>query len=48
MKIGILEAGHSPTEVKNKVGDYSKMFENLFSGLGFEFKSYDIEAMVFE
>jgi len=47
MKIGILEAGHAPTEVQNKVGDYSKMFENLFSGQGFEFKSYDIEAMVF-
>ena len=47
MKIGILEAGHAPTEVQNKVGDYSKMFENLFSGQGFEFNSYDIEAMVF-
>ena len=47
MKIGILEAGHAPTEVQNMVGDYSKMFENLFSGQGFEFKSYDIEAMVF-
>ena len=47
MKIGILEAGHAPTEVQNKVGDYSIMFETLFSGQGFEFKSYDIEAMVF-
>ena len=47
MKIGILETGHAPSQIQKTIGDYSKMFQTLFSGCDFNFVSYDIENMNF-
>ena len=47
MKIGILETGHAPSQIQKTIGDYSKMFQKLFSGHNFDFVSYDVENMVF-
>ena len=47
MKIGILETGHAPSQIQKTIGDYSKMFQVLFSGYDFSFVSYDVENMVF-
>ena len=47
MKIGILETGHAPFQIQKTIGDYSEMFQALFSGHDFSFVSYDVENMVF-
>ena len=47
MKIGILETGHAPSQIQKTIGDYSEMFQTLFSGCDFNFVSYDIENMIF-
>ena len=47
MKIGILETGHAPSQIQKTIGDYSEMFQTLFSGSNFNFVSYDIESLVF-
>ena len=47
MKIGILETGHAPSQIQKTIGDYSEMFQTLFSGHDFSFVSYDVENMVF-
>ena len=47
MKIGILETGHAPSQIQKTIGDYSEMFQQLFSGCDFNFVSYDIENMNF-
>ncbi len=47
MKIGILETGHAPSQIQKTIGDYSEMFQKLFSGHNFDFVSYDVENMVF-
>tara|TARA_B100000212_G_scaffold235580_1_gene179213 strand:- start:1859 stop:2536 length:678 start_codon:yes stop_codon:yes gene_type:complete len=47
MKIGILETGHAPSQIQKTIGDYSEMFQTLFSGHNFDFVSYDVEKMVF-
>ena len=47
MKIGILETGHAPSQIQKTIGDYSEMFQTLFSGHNFDFVSYDVENMVF-
>ena len=47
MKIGILETGHAPSQIQKTIGDYSEMFQALFSGHDFSFVSYDVENMVF-
>lgn len=46
MRIGILEAGHSPDVLVDRVGDYSAMFERLLGAQGFEFELFDVEGGV--
>ncbi|CTQ48424.1 type 1 glutamine amidotransferase [Jannaschia donghaensis] len=47
MKIGILQAGHTPPELRPSRGDFDTMFAQLLDGYGFEFEAYDVENMVF-
>lgn len=42
MKIGILQTGHSPDELRDVMGDYSNLFERLLAGQGFEFETYSV------
>ena len=42
MKIGILQTGRSPDELRAKHGDYDEMFVRLLSGQGFEFKTFPV------
>ncbi|WP_298562862.1 type 1 glutamine amidotransferase [uncultured Aliiroseovarius sp.] len=42
MKIGILQAGHSPDELRDSVGDYGEMFTRLLDGHGFEFQIFSV------
>ncbi|WP_424941897.1 type 1 glutamine amidotransferase [Aliiroseovarius crassostreae] len=42
MKIGILQAGHSPEEVRDSVGDYGEMFTRLLDGHGFAFEIFSV------
>ena len=47
MKIGILEAGHPPEDLKDKYGTYGEMFIKLLNEYGFNFEMYDVENMDF-
>ena len=42
MKIGILQAGHSPDELRDSVGDYGEMFTRLLVGHGFDFQIFSV------
>ncbi|SMR71194.1 GMP synthase (glutamine-hydrolysing) [Aliiroseovarius halocynthiae] len=42
MKIGILQAGHSPDELRDSVGDYGQMFTRLLDGHGFDFQIFSV------
>ncbi|WP_298908756.1 type 1 glutamine amidotransferase [uncultured Aliiroseovarius sp.] len=42
MKIGILQAGHSPDELRDSVGDYGEMFTRLLDGHGFDFQIFSV------
>lgn len=42
MKIGILQAGHSPDELRETVGDYGEMFTRLLDGHGFSFEIFSV------
>ncbi|TKZ21309.1 type 1 glutamine amidotransferase [Shimia litoralis] len=42
MKIGILQTGHSPEDLRAQIGDYSDMFKHLLQGQGFEFDVYRV------
>ncbi len=42
MKIGILQTGRSPEELRNKHGDYDDMFCQFLGGRGFEFVTYPV------
>lgn len=42
MKIGILQTGHSPDEVRGTLGDYSDMFAQLLGGHGFDFVTFSV------
>lgn len=42
MKIGILQTGHSPDEVRGALGDYSDMFARLLGGHGFDFVTFSV------
>ena len=47
MKIGILQAGHSPPELAEKFGNYDEFFKRLLAGNSFEFSSYLVVDGVF-
>ncbi len=40
MKIGILQTGRTPDELRAKHGDYDDLFKRLLAGYGFEFDTY--------
>lgn len=42
MKIGILQTGRSPDELRAKHGDYDELFVRLLGGQGFEFKTFPV------
>jgi GMP synthase-like glutamine amidotransferase len=42
MKIGILQTGHAPDEVRGDLGDYADMFERLLDGHNFSFERWDV------
>ncbi|WP_299354561.1 type 1 glutamine amidotransferase [uncultured Shimia sp.] len=42
MKIGILQTGHSPDELKEDLGDYGEMFVKLLGDQGFEFEVFSV------
>ena len=44
MKIGILQTGHAPDELRPETGDYDAMFATLLAGHAFEFTTFDVEA----
>ena len=44
MKIGILAAGRPPRALIPEFGDYTRMFEHLLSGRGYDWASYDVPA----
>lgn len=47
MRIGILQCGQSPAELKQDMGDYPDMFVRLLDGRGFRFRNYHVEIMEF-
>lgn len=47
MRIGILQCGQAPAELKQDMGDYPDMFVRLLDGRGFQFRNYHVEAMEF-
>ncbi|MTD98964.1 type 1 glutamine amidotransferase [Paracoccus sp. YIM 132242] len=47
MRIGILQCGQAPAELKQDMGDYPDMFVRLLDGRGFDFRTYHVEAMEF-
>ncbi|SNT76386.1 type 1 glutamine amidotransferase [Paracoccus seriniphilus] len=47
MRIGILQCGQSPEQLKGELGDYPEMFTRLLSGRGFQFDVYHVEEMQF-
>lgn len=42
MKIGILQAGHMPAELKEKHGDYDVLYADMLAGHGFEFVAWPV------
>ena len=42
MKIGILQTGRTPDELREQHGDYDAMFRRLLAGQGFEFDTYPV------
>ena len=47
MKIGILQTGQSPEDLRETLGEYPAMFERLLAGHGFAFATWHVEAMQF-
>ncbi|GKY89412.1 type 1 glutamine amidotransferase [Sinisalibacter aestuarii] len=47
MKIGILQPGHAPDEVRGELGDYADMFERLLGGHDFSFQRWDVVDGIF-
>ena len=42
MKIGILQTGHSPDNMKDALGDYGDMFVKLLGGHDFDFQIWSV------
>jgi GMP synthase-like glutamine amidotransferase len=47
MKIGILQTGHAPDELRPTTGDFGDLFKRLLGGHGFEFTVYSVVDMDF-
>jgi GMP synthase (glutamine-hydrolysing) len=47
MKIGILQAGHAPDELRPLVGNFANLFEGLLAENGFQFATYSVVEMEF-
>ncbi|MCC5992159.1 MAG: type 1 glutamine amidotransferase [Rhodobacteraceae bacterium] len=47
MKIGILQTGQAPDELRATQGDYPALFEQLLAGAGLDFATWHVEAMAF-
>ena len=47
MKIGILQAGHAPDDLRPDHGDFYDLFVKLLDGQGFAFANYDVVDMQF-
>ena len=47
MRIGILQCGQSPAQLKRDLGDYPDMFVRLLDGRGFDFTTWHVEGMAF-
>lgn len=47
MKIGILQTGHMPDEMKDDLGSYAGMFATLLDGNGFDYVDYFVVDGVF-
>ena len=47
MKIGILQTGLAPDELKGTFGEYPGFFERLLAGNGFDFQSWSVVENVF-
>ncbi|MCM2561435.1 type 1 glutamine amidotransferase [Lutimaribacter sp. EGI FJ00015] len=42
MKIGILQTGHAPDQIRESVGDYKDMFHTLLARHGFDFETWNV------
>ncbi|MGR3713146.1 MAG: type 1 glutamine amidotransferase [Shimia sp.] len=42
MKIGILQTGHSPEDLREEFGDYSDFFKGLLAGQDFTFETFSV------
>ena len=42
MKIGILQTGHAPDELRPTIGDINNLFERLLDGQGFTFETFAV------
>lgn len=42
MKLGILQTGRTPEEMRAEHGDYDDLFRRLLAGRGFEFETYPV------
>lgn len=42
MKIGILQTGHAPDQIRESVGDYEDMFHRLLAAHGFDFQTWNV------
>ena len=47
MRIGILQCGQSPAQLKRDLGDYPDMFVRLLAGREFDFTTWHVEGMEF-
>ncbi|KAA2313178.1 type 1 glutamine amidotransferase [Pseudooceanicola sediminis] len=47
MKIGILQTGHAPDDLRATIGDYPKLFAQLLDGHGFTFETYAVVDGIF-
>ncbi|MFD0987966.1 type 1 glutamine amidotransferase [Methyloligella solikamskensis] len=47
MKIGILETGHTPDEIRGSQGDYDDLFRAFLADKGLEFETYPVVDGVF-
>jgi GMP synthase-like glutamine amidotransferase len=47
MKIGILQTGRTPPELREKHGDYDDLYKRLLAGRGFEFETWPVLDGIF-